>query len=383
MIKLDILDKYILAEMLKILAGGVVLIAGVFFATTEFQNVLRLISDIGIEPATALSITILQLPNTFVFCLPAGIILASCLIILKMSQERNLVAVTLSGNHQAKVLLPIFAFALVGSVLSFIMSDELVPHCRQTATKLLLAGALASELPVCRNSATIFQKDENNRTNLMLVGHYLKRTLENVVIFDLTNKETMRVTWAKEGQWKRGRWQLDGGHIYDLKPRGNSLVQSFTRMEVDGIGKLIDKFEKQGPLPTDQSTSELKAEIDKLQSEGKTPPPATMLRYFRRFSQPASCLLVVFISMPLLSVAGRRWGFKGLAYSGVSIALYFFIQQVTLAMGDFGAMPPLLAAWFPGLVAMIPGIAWLISEYRAYPEISFAPRKKLSKAYLP
>lgn len=204
MIKPGIIDKYILIEMLKILAGGVILIAGVFFATTEFQNVLSLISNIGIAPATALSITALQLPNTFVYCLPAGIILASCLIILKLSQERNLIAVTLSGSHQARVLAPIFAFALIGSILSFVLSDELVPHCRRTASRLLLAGALASELPVCRNSATIFQKNEHNQSHLMLVGHYLKRSLENVVIFDISNKDSMRVTWAKNGTWNRG-----------------------------------------------------------------------------------------------------------------------------------------------------------------------------------
>lgn len=370
MIKPGTIDKFILVEMLKILAGGVILIAGVFFATTEFQNVLRLISDIGIDPATAASITVLQLPNTFVYCLPAGIILASCLIILKMSQERNLVAVTLSGNHEARVLAPIFAFALICSIFSFVLSDELVPHCRRTATKLLLAGALASELPVCRNSATVFKKDENNQSHLMLVGHYLKRSLENVVIFDLSNKDSMRVTWAKNGRWNRGKWQLDSGHIYDMKSRGNSLVQSFTRMEVDGIGKLIDQFEKQGPLPTDQSTAELKAEINQMQSQGIIPPASTMLRYFRRFSQPASCLLVVFISMPLLSVSGRRWGYKGLAYSGVAIALYFFIQQIALAMGDYGTMPALLAAWLPGIVAVLPGVVWMISLYGSYPEVS-------------
>ncbi len=372
MIRPGIIDRYILSEIVKFLGMGILLIAGVFFATAEFRNVLNLICDIGINPMTALSITALQLPNTFVYCLPAGIILSSCLIILKLSQERNLIAVTLTGSHQARVLVPIFAFALFSSILSFVMSDELVPHCRRTATKLLLAGALSSELPICRNLTTLFQRDTDTNTNrLMLVGRYLKRNLENVVLFDLSkNKNERHIVWAKTGQWNRGRWQLDTGRVYDLAPNGgNTRVQSFDRMEVDGIGKIIDKMDKEGPLPTDQPTAELKRDIDKIYSKGQTPPPATLLRYFRRFSQPASCLLVVFIALPLLNVSGRRSGYFGLAYSGVAVALYFFIQQMTLAAGDVGMIAPLLAAWLPGVVALLPGLT-LFRDY-----FNFGPKR--------
>jgi len=60
--------------------------------------------------------------------------------------------------------------------------------------------------------------------------------------------------------------------------------------------------------------------------------------------------VVVLIAIPFGSAGGRRNLFVGVA-SGIFIAFGFiFLQQLSLALGTGGSLPPGLAAWLPNVV---------------------------------
>ena len=68
-----------------------------------------------------------------------------------------------------------------------------------------------------------------------------------------------------------------------------------------------------------------------------------------RLAAPWTCLVVVLIAVPFGVGFGRRNVFVGVASSIFICFTYFVLQQVTLALGTGGYLPPWLAAWLPNL----------------------------------
>jgi lipopolysaccharide export system permease protein len=73
--------------------------------------------------------------------------------------------------------------------------------------------------------------------------------------------------------------------------------------------------------------------------------------------------VVVLIAIPFGAVGGRRNVFVGVASSILICFVYFVLQQVGLALGTSGSLPPWLAAWFPNLSFGLTGL-WLTSRVR-------------------
>jgi lipopolysaccharide export system permease protein len=69
-----------------------------------------------------------------------------------------------------------------------------------------------------------------------------------------------------------------------------------------------------------------------------------------RLAAPWTCLVVVLIAIPFGAPSGRRNLFYGIAGSIFICFSYFVLQQVSLAFGMNGQLPPWLAAWLPNLL---------------------------------
>jgi lipopolysaccharide export LptBFGC system permease protein LptF len=75
-----------------------------------------------------------------------------------------------------------------------------------------------------------------------------------------------------------------------------------------------------------------------------------------RLAAPFTCLVVVLVAIPFGAASGRRNLFVGVASSiGICFA-YFVLQQVGLALGTGGQLPPWLAAWAPNMMFGLAGI---------------------------
>ena len=75
-----------------------------------------------------------------------------------------------------------------------------------------------------------------------------------------------------------------------------------------------------------------------------------------RLATPWTCLVVVLIAIPFGVAPGRRNLFVGVAGSVFICFTFFVLQQVGLALGMGGYLPPWLAAWLPNLFFTALGI---------------------------
>jgi lipopolysaccharide export system permease protein len=69
-----------------------------------------------------------------------------------------------------------------------------------------------------------------------------------------------------------------------------------------------------------------------------------------RLAAPWTCVVVVLIALPFGAASGRRNVFVGVASSIVICFAFFVLQQLGLALGAGGHVPPWLGAWIQNLV---------------------------------
>ena len=82
-----------------------------------------------------------------------------------------------------------------------------------------------------------------------------------------------------------------------------------------------------------------------------------------RLAAPWTCLVVVLIAIPFGAASGRRNVFVGVASSLVICFMYFVLEQLSLALGTGGYLPPWLAAWLPNMAFGLPGV-WMTARVR-------------------
>jgi len=86
-------------------------------------------------------------------------------------------------------------------------------------------------------------------------------------------------------------------------------------------------------------------------------------KLYGRLAAPWTCLVVVLIAIPFGAASGRRNLFFGVAGSIFICFTFFVLQQVGLALGLGGRMPPWLAAWLPNLLFGTAGL-WMTARVR-------------------
>jgi len=82
-----------------------------------------------------------------------------------------------------------------------------------------------------------------------------------------------------------------------------------------------------------------------------------------RLATPWTCLVVVLIALPFGAASGRRNVFFGVAGSIALVFAFIMLQQLGLACGVAGWLPPWLAGWLPNLVFGGTGV-WLTMRVR-------------------
>ncbi len=75
-----------------------------------------------------------------------------------------------------------------------------------------------------------------------------------------------------------------------------------------------------------------------------------------RIALPWICVVVVLIALPFSGISGNRAVYLGMGSSVGICFVYFVLQQVGLALGSGGYVPPWVGAWLPNVVFGVVGV---------------------------
>lgn len=299
----------------------------------------------------------LRVPQLVARFLPYSVLLATIITLATLNQNSEVIAMKAAGLSAHQILAPLLASALAVSMISLAFNE--IVGTRATATLDAWEGADYGPVPEetsVRNN--VYFRDGRNILSVgTLSGTGAAIRMDRVSWYRRDDKgliveeiKAPRAVFANPG------WRLESPVRFD--------VQAATQVQLAPLTIAQDLTPAQIHMSSVDADEEniftLRNSINAMEAAGRQ---TKELRgeWWHKLVGPLSAVL-----MPLLGAVAAF----GLARSGqlfvravIGMGLgfaYFVVDNAALAMGNFGAYPPFLAAWGPFLLFLLLGETVLI-----------------------
>lgn len=187
-------SKYII----KTIFPTLIIITVVLTAIVWINQLMRLLYllDKGINILDFLGIVLLVIPSLLFSVMPIITLLAILTVYNKLREERQLIVLKNSGLNDFSIARPALIVAAIVSIFSFFLSAYLMP---------LSYNSLKEKVSILRNSY-ISNVIDTRKFNQISKSHTIyvdqkdsKGTLEGIILFDNTTKNSRSVLFAKYG----------------------------------------------------------------------------------------------------------------------------------------------------------------------------------------
>jgi lipopolysaccharide export system permease protein len=318
----------------------------------------KILSVPGNGDAALWQYVLLRVPMLVSRFLPFAVLLGTLIAFVGLNQHSEVVAMKAAGMSAHQILAPLIVASIGIAAALFAFNEGVVVNSARHVT----AWSDNDYKPIPPASGVLgnvwlLQGDDLIRAGIVS-GRGAGMVLHAVSIYDRTGGVLQRVINAPSAvpdPVSRG-WLLQNVRIYDA----NMNVVRRTPQMPALAGIRPEQFTLARVDPTELDYWTLKARTAELEAAGR-PTDEARAGLAHKLSQPLSILL-----MPLLAAVAAF----GLARSGqvllrASLGMglgfaYFVADNFSLAMGNAGAYPPMVAAWAPFLLFLLIGETVLI-----------------------
>jgi lipopolysaccharide export system permease protein len=298
----------------------------------------------------------LRAPQIIQLFLPFSVLLATLVTLATLSQNSEVVIFKAAGLSAHHILAPLMLAALGVAAANFVWNERI--GTRASAALKTWQDNEFRKLP--KSAAKPLQSWVRGGDDLFhadaVTGSSAATRLSGVTIYDRRENRLVQVVMAASAAPIAGGWRLTEVRLFDV---GSGGLES--RGTLDFATDVVPRqFTTTRINPNFVALWDLWPQIGEQRAAGKSTDVLEAAAW-HKISGPLSAVL-----MPLLGAVAAF----GLARSGklfvravVGMALgfaFFVADNFMLAMGNFGTVPPVMAAWAPFLLFLLIGEAVLI-----------------------
>jgi lipopolysaccharide export system permease protein len=365
MLRIKILDRYILSEMLPPFFLSMAVLLLVLFLEKLFRLADLVVSK-GVPLLSVVRLLSYALPSFMVITLPMSLVVASLTAFSRLSSDSEVTAMKASRVSLYGMIRPVFIFSVFIFIITAFTSLTLVPAANE-AFKVQVFNMVKSNAVVGIEPGVF-------STTFDGVVIYVDKmasldNMEGVFIFDERSAKEPYAIIAKHGKLSADPKSLnvtlalqDGSiHTPTTDDQSYSLIK-FARAHLYlDINSSLAKGDS-GKSLEDMGSRELLQEISKARQEGKpTYPVETELN--KRLSIPFACLIFGLIGAPLGIRKHRSGKSAGIAIALLVFLVYYIILGSAANLAQTGTAPPFLAFWIPNSLLMV--AAWVFVSRKA------------------
>jgi lipopolysaccharide export system permease protein len=379
---LNILDRYLLREWMKMLALLLAATMGVLMLSALYDDFRDLI-EIGAPPGDIMFYYAALMPSFLSVVLPLSMLLSLLFVLTKLHRNNELTAVRAAGLNIFATTRSLWLAGVVLCGVSLLLNSRVVPWSVEASRSLketmqISAAARAAKDPAQIAAATggstgvvsavAFDNRQQNR--MWFINRYsrLTETAYGVTVseMDALRREKTRIM-AREGRYDAIRrvWSFRDGREMWFDPVQGELQRAvaFTEKPVPHFNEdpqlmlLIDR------KPQDLSFNELERITDFFSAEANPKLLRYEIRYYRMLADTLGPLIIIAIAIPFAVSGVRVSPAVGVSKSIGLFFVYFILNNFATILGTSGYLEPVWAAIMPNL-AMIGLAAWLFGRMR-------------------
>lgn len=356
MLRLRILDRYILRELVTPFLLSLATLTLVFFIQKMFRLAELFISK-GATLSATVKLFLYLMPGFFIITIPMASLVGSVSAFARLSSDAEITAMKASRIGLFLMLRPVAIFSLLTFLTTAYISVFLLPQANHALKEHLFS--------MVRSRAMVGIEEGVFTSTFDGIVIYVDRMksmddIEGIFISDERPTGSPLVITAKRGriiadpQVMNVTLAMEQGSIH-TPPRGESsyTVSAFDRgrLYLDISHALLPKeSDKKGYKET--PTLELMNEAARLRAEGKNSLQIEG-EIQTRLSLPFACLIFGLIGAPLGIRRSRTPRSVGIAIAlGVFLG-YYILLGAGKNLAETGALSPLAAYWMPNLLTAV------------------------------
>lgn len=328
-------------------------------AVLQFLDLLAVSDDIlRVEGATwvsVLSYVSMRTPQLISQFTPFAALLASLLTLGTLNQHSEVVIMKATGLSAHRILLPLGLASFVIATGHFIFNETVVVK-GNAELEYWQQNDYAVDLPPNSNLAgRIWIKEES----LIILVESVSRSgnrivLDKVSIYERDDARRLTAMVKADFAWyQNGKWTLHEARRFDTASHELTIdaVQDWD------IPTKPDRFMALTVRPNHVSMATLWSSMNRLNDEG-IPTDRLMASFLQKLAGPAATLLMPLLAAVAAFGVHRAGNLVLRLVIGMALGFSFFVaDNFMLAMGEFGAAPPFLAAWAPFFLFLLLGYA--------------------------
>ena len=298
----------------------------------------------------------LRIPQLIQLFLPFAVLLATLVTLATLNQNSEVVIFKASGISAHQILAPLMIAGFAIAAANFAFNERITTHATRTLKhwqeheyrKVPVASAVREEGWV-RGGNDLFHAET-------VTGTGDATRLRDVSIYDRTANRLTRVVMADSARPESGGWRLTGVKVFDV------AKGSVTPMpELNFPSEVVPRqFTTTAITPAFLPLWDLLPQIREQQSAGK-PVDQLIAAANHKVSGPLSAALMPLLGAVAAFGLARSGRLFVRAVIGMVLGFAFFVaDNFMIAMGNFGTVPPVVAAWGPIVLFVLIGEAVLL-----------------------
>lgn len=357
MIKL--IDRYLIANFARVFGFVFLSACAVVMIVDGFERIDYFID----RKATLIQVALYYaywLPHNIVLILPIGVLLATLIVIGRLSRNSELVAMKACGLSLWRIFLPLYFIGLFVSGASLFLG-ELVTITNLKLTQLKKHQIEKKAEADYQSQNKIFYLGENGHMYFIDYFDGFRQRLRRVVVYEFDQNSLLkRRIDAERAYFSDDRlWIFEDGIERVFAHDGSERTRQFTIQEMPELRETPVDFSKRQKKPHEMNYIELRKYIKRVKRSGGEVGKDEVDLYLK-IAFPCANFIILLFGAPL-SLSTRRNSPAISIIISISLAfIYWIFIQLGRALGHSGDLSPLMAAWLPNIVFFLFGVLALI-----------------------
>ncbi|MBQ2611841.1 LptF/LptG family permease, partial [bacterium] len=342
-------------QVIEIFIMGVFVFTSIIFASDTFITLIKQIAKYGIPFNVAFIMIILNLPTVIVMTIPMGVLLATVMTLNRLSLLSEITVMRACGIGLNRIAKPIFAFAILMSLVSFFINESIVPVMTRQSKDLALWALGQKNIPDGKQNFVFKElNDTGGLKRLFYVGYCEDKTLHNITVLDSSKDGTLQILQADEGKTSPAGWNFQKGSIYTVGDDGKILNTTLFDESQFKFGLDMRK-ELEKNVAKEMNFKKLCYHLkNNLIPESQR--KAVMVELFDKIALPITTIVFVLVGVPLAITPPRVRYNRGFLFSILIIFAYYLIRALSISFGEAGTLIPVFAAFMPNIILAIFGV---------------------------
>jgi lipopolysaccharide export system permease protein len=356
-VRISILDRYLVAELIGPFLFGVSAFTLIFVAT-QILALARFVSDEHAPLAAAVAYFLWQMPQFMLYVIPMALLLGTLLAMQRLSSESEITAMKAGGIGLSRIVTPLLIVGLVMSVFDLVLQEDIVPLANLQAQSIK-AEVIEHINPVAGNTVVSLPLPDGGKQ--VTIARALDQQTQSLLgvtvdVLDAQGRPTS-ITSASRARYDAPAWTFVDSVTYTFAPDGSINVHRAPTTVID-VGERPDQIAKHTDItdPQQMSRADIKAALDSGQLSGDQVRTFTAT-FASKLAGPFAAFVFTLIAVSF-GLRPARGGGTGLGF-GIAVAIvfiYYVIATVFLSVGEVSTYLAGIAAWTPNAVFTVIGL---------------------------